>query len=607
MCGIIGYIGEKRALPFLVKGLKDLEYRGYDSCGIALVEDGKLKVIKVKGEVANLVTETKGNKSTATIGIGHTRWATHGKPSVKNAHPHLDCEQKIAVVHNGIIENHVELKKELEEKGHVFRSETDTEILPHLIEEELKQKINLMTAVTNTLKRVVGAYGIVVLSSDFPDQIIVARSSSPLIVGEGKDENYLASDQPALVGYTNKLGSLKEGQIAKITKDKIVIKNLAGQSDRYQKIFIEDSYEAVSKGEYPHFMLKEIFEQPKVLADGLRGRFSSLAGVKLGGVEGFLPELLAASHLTAVACGGSFYTALVGKYYFQKIAEKPTLVENATDIVGSEYPWEKGAPVVFTSQSGETADLMTVLRKANKADVLSLGLTNIVGSSLARETVAGVYARAGFEVGVAATKTFSAQILVFLLMALMMEEKGENKKDKKLYKEISGLPELVEKTLKSNEEIQALAKTLKRDAKVFILGREFGYALALEAALKLKEIPYVPAEAIAAGELKHGPLALVDKKTRLLFLVPNDEHLSKNINSIEEAKARDGQITVITNTRPGLWKGLTDDVHFFPQCHSFLSPYPLLVWVQLLAYYLAVELGRSIDKPRNLAKSVTVE
>lgn len=610
MCGIIGYLGDKEVLPFLLSGLKNLEYRGYDSCGIALLENNRLRIAKTKGEVDTLIKKTRSLKSKATLGIGHTRWATHGKPSNINAHPHLDCTGRLAVVHNGIIENYEVLKEELIKKGHKFVSQTDTEVLPHLIEEKLKKKKDLYWAVGEALKEVVGAYGVAVISADFPEEIVVARVSSPLILGVGKKENFVASDQPALISWTKDLGTLQDGQIARIGRERVEIKTLDGQAAHYQPIDIEEEAREVTKAGYPHFMLKEIFEQKRVIEDGLRGRFDLKKGVKLGGIEPDLGKFTRTKLLPIVACGTSYHAALIAKYYFQHLADLPTVVEDATELVATDFPWEKGKPAIFVSQSGETADVLTALRKAKKKGATCFGLVNVAGSSVARETGAGVYIRAGYEVGVAATKTLMAQILAFLLWALQVAEgKGKTKVQKKrlLAKEISQLPELVNKVLQKSKEIRQAAAQLKNKEKIFVLGRGIGYAVSLEGALKIKEIAYLPSEGLPAGELKHGPLALVDKETILIFLVPDGEDFKKNLNSVHEAAARGPRVIVLTNKKDPVWKKLKAKVYYFPACHPLLSAFPMTVWLQLLAYYLAYYLGRPIDKPRHLAKSVTVE
>ncbi len=608
MCGIIGYTGSKKVLPYLLTGLKNLEYRGYDSCGIALMEENGIKIVKTKGEVDKLVQITSDLETKATLGIGHTRWATHGKPSKKNAHPHTDCTGKLALVHNGIIENFKELKKKLIKKGHKLKSETDTEVLVHLIEEKLKKEKDILLATRKALSEIIGAYGIVLISSDFPDQIIVARNSSPLLLGFGEKGNFVASDQPALVSWTQDMATLKNEQVARITKNKVEIQSLDGQSERYQKIFVEDKFEQVSKKGYKHFMYKEIQEQPEVIKDALSGRFDKNKGVKLGGIEDYLEVLCKKDFITLVGCGTSKYACMTAKYFFQDIAEIPVVVEDATDLVGSNYPWEKGQPVVFVSQSGETADILSVLRKAKEKDILPFGLVNVIGSSIARETEAGIYTRSGFEIGVASTKNFTNQILAFLLWAILLGVKKGNlkgKRKKELFAKIDKIPEYVQKVLDKEKTIKKLAKKLKKRNKIYILGRKKGYALCLEAALKIKEISYLPAEGIGAGFLKHGPLALVEKDTVLLFLLPDDPQFEKNLNSIHEAAARGGDIYILTNKDKEFEKEF--NVYNFPKCNQHLNIFPMTAWVQMLAYWTARELDRPIDKPRNLAKSVTVE
>lgn len=610
MCGIIGYIGNKPALPFLLSGLKNLEYRGYDSCGVALLEKNKIKIVKTKGEVDLLIRETRGLSSKSTLGIGHTRWATHGKPSKINAHPHLDCTGKLAVVHNGIVENYEILKRKLEKLGHKFSSQTDTEVLAHLIEEELKKVKDLHQATTSALKQVVGAYGLAVISADFPEEIIIARLSSPLILGLGKGENLIASDQPALISWTKNLATLQDGQIARLTRNGVEIKTINGQPGAYQRIILEEGSRQVNKDGFAHFMLKEIFEQPAAIADGLRGRFDKNKGVKLGGIEDRLSDFAKASFLPIFACGSSLHAAMIAKIFFGKLADLPVIMEDATEFVAQNYPYDKKNPAVFVSQSGETADVLAVLRRASAKNVNCFGLVNIAGSSVARETGTGVYTRAGFEIGVAASKTFIAQLVSFLLWAIMIgveKDYIDLTKKKKLLQGISELPSLVKQVISKHRTIKKLSLKLAKCEKLYILGRGLGYVVSLEAALKFKEVAYMPAEGIAIGELKHGPLALVDSKTILIFLVPDDKNFSKNINAINEASARGAKIIILTNKKGAFWKKIEADVYYFPSCHALLSVFPMVVWLQLLSYYLADHLGRPIDKPRNLAKSVTVE
>lgn len=606
MCGIVGCVGHKKAKSFLLEGLKTLEYRGYDSCGIALQTEGGLRLARVKGEVDGLAAKTKDWAEEGETGIGHTRWATHGRPLVKNAHPHRDCLGKVMVAHNGIVENYQVLKKELSARGHRFFSETDTEVIAHLIEESLREKKDLFWATREALKKVIGAYGVVVIGEEFPGELVAARMSSPLILGFGKGENFVASDQLALLPRTKELGVLKDGQVAHLTAEKVRVMTLDGQAGLYQRLLVENQEEVVSRGKYPHFMLKEIFEQPKVVEDGLRGRFFLGEGVALGGIKDWLVRMAREKSLTLVACGTSRHAAMIAKEYWQRLAGIPVQVENATELVGSGFPWRKGQPVVFVSQSGETAEVLAVCREAKKKGVIALGVTNVAGSSLARETKAGVYTRAGFEIGVAATKTFTAQVLVFLLWGMALAQKRERRMEMGLRRQLAGLPGRIKAVLKKEKEIEAVAQELAKKEKIYLLGRGMGFALASEGALKIKEIAYLPAEAIGLGELKHGPLALVDRRTRLIFLLPDDRQYAKNLNSINEALARGGKAVVITNREDFQGRaGVT--VCRLPKGNEFLAVFEMAVWLQLLAYKLAIKLKWPIDKPRNLAKSVTVE
>jgi len=609
MCGIVGYAGQKKALPFLLSGLKNLEYRGYDSCGVALLENKRIRTYKAKGEVDRLVKKLDQVKAEATLGIGHTRWATHGQPSVGNAHPHFDCTKKIAVAHNGIIENFEELKNKLVRDGHLFRSQTDTEVLAHLIEEGLKKGLGFHQAVVACLKQVVGAYGIAVVNSDVPNQIIAARLSSPLIIGLGRGENFLASDQPALINWTKNLIILENNQIATITRQKVDIRNINGQKVRGQRLIIDRETKTAQKDKYPHFTLKEIHEQPEIIKRGLAGRFNGKTKtIKLGGVENQLAKINQSPFLTIVASGTSYYAGLLGKIFFQTIAQKPVNVENAAEVNSEAFPWDKNQPVIFISQSGETADVLGVLKQAKTKNILPFGLVNAVGSSVARETAQGVYLRAGFEIGVASTKAFVAQTLALLLWSISLARQKGIKIDKKLTDQIRQIPGLIKKTLAKEKEIKKLAFKLFSQPRLFLIGRGIGFPLALEGALKVKELAYIHAEGIQAGEFKHGPLALIGTKTVLIALVPDDEVFEKNLNNIHEISARGGQIIVATNKKTKRFDKMKNvKVFSLPSCHPLLSPFPFAVWLQLLAYWLARHQNHPIDKPRHLAKSVTVE
>lgn len=603
MCGIVGYVGNNKALPYLTSGLKNLEYRGYDSCGVAIVEKNRIKVYKTKGEVDKLIKKLATTDSQATFGIGHTRWATHGKPNTVNAHPHLDCTNKVAVVHNGIIENFESLKVELSKKGHKFKSQTDTEILPHLIEEELKNTGSLLNAVSNALKKIRGAYGIVVISSKHPNTLIAARLSSPLLIGFSNKQTFIASDQPALISWTNKLAKLKDNQIAKITSEGVEIRNINGNKENAQEVDVTSKIRDVNKSGFTHFMLKEIKEQPYSLEQALKGRFSVEAGVKLGGLAGKLAVFQKSPYISLFGCGSSYHAALIGKQYFQKIAGKPTMVENSTDLIGTNYVWQKDYPYIFISQSGETADVLNVIRQGKKHNIVPFGLVNVAGSSLASETAAGVYMRAGYEVGVAATKTFTAQIIALLLWAMQIS----SNKDPALSSSIEKIPQLAKEVVEQGDQIAQLAKNLIKFKKIFFLGRGAEYALSLEAALKIKEIAYLPAEGLQTGELKHGTLALVDKNTALIFLMPANDQFEKNVNALCETAARGGTIIAVCNKKSAKLSQTGALICTLPYCHPHVAPIPQAIWIQLLAFYIAKELGRPIDKPRHLAKSVTVE
>jgi len=612
MCGIIGYVGFRRALSVLLAGLEKLEYRGYDSCGVGLLEKGKLVVWKTKGTVERLKLKTKSFLSEATIGIGHTRWATHGLPSKINAHPHLDCTGKIAVVHNGIVENYQYLKEKLLDRGHKFVSQTDTEVICHLLEEGIKFKKDFLAALKWAVLQIVGSYGIAAVCSDFPQEIVVARQSSPLLLGLGKGENFLASDQLAILPYTRKIIVLGEGQLARLSVGDYQIKDLNGGAAIYQKLIIEEEVENVKKGGFSHFTLKEIWEQPEILAQGLAGRFNPKTyQVKLGGIEDWLGEILSFPYLTIIANGTSYHAGLLGKIYFQEIAKIPVLVENASEVVLQNFPLKKNQPLIFISQSGETADVLSALRKAKKAETLNFGLVNVVGSSVARETGKGVYCRAGYEVGVAATKSFTSQVLVLLLWALVLAQANNLKISQKLLSQISKIPWVVSQTLKKEKDIKRLARQISSFSKIFILGRGITYPLALEAALKIKELAYLPVEALPAGEFKHGPLALVDKNSLFVFLIVNDEYLEKNLNSISEITSRGGKVIVVSPNLQDKFSKVKNLFSIFTlpssRFHSFINVFSFAVFLQFLAFYLALISNRPIDKPRNLAKSVTVE
>jgi len=609
MCGIVGYLGQKKALPFLLNSLKSLEYRGYDSCGLVLIEKrGRLQLVRVKGEVDRLIQKSRDLKTQATIGLGHTRWATHGRPSIKNAHPHLDCQRKIALVHNGIIENFKELKEDLLNRGHLFRSETDTEVLVHLIEEELETTDDLKKAVAKALRRVRGAYGVAVVSSYFPEQIVAARLSSPLIIGLGKGENFLASDQPALIGWTKNFIILDDFQIAVIKKDGVAVSSLTGGKVAKKVVKADNLQPPKLKKNLPHYTLKEIYEQPETISRGLAGRFLvQQKKVKLGGIEADLKTMADYPFLTIVANGSSFHAGLLGQCFFESLARKTTLVRNAAQLNSLDFRWQEKQPVIFVSQSGETADVLKALQKAKREQALVYGLVNTVASSVARQTRAGIYARAGYEIGVASTKAFTSQVLAFLLWALSLAEIQGLKPARGLLAEIKDLPAKITATVKLEPEIKKIAQRLKSQPYLYLVGRGLLYPLALEGALKIKELSYLPSEGLPTGEFKHGPLALIDKKTLVIALVAAGSNWNKDLNNLHEIASRGSQIVILTNKQqpkvdlPGL------SLLELPPSASLLSVFPFSVCLQLLAYWLARYLKRPIDKPRNLAKSVTVE
>jgi glucosamine--fructose-6-phosphate aminotransferase (isomerizing) len=597
MCGIIGYSGQRNALPILLDGLKRLEYRGYDSAGVAIVGSG-LQIFKDKGFIANLEGQLPALKG--TTGLAHTRWATHGAPSKVNAHPHTDCTGKIALAHNGIIENYASLREKLESEGHVFKTETDTESLAHLIESFYHG--DLEDAVRKALHEIRGSYAIAVIHADEPEKVIGARNESPLVVGMGPDENFLASDVTALLKYTDKVVYVMDKEIVILTPERAVVKDLEGNTVRREPERITWTLEDAEKGGFEHFMIKEIHETPKAIHETLLGRLANLE------VNGFLAEDFTSVKL--VACGTSYNAALVGKYIFEEIAHVPASAELA-----SEYRYTQGAAerplVILISQSGETADTLGATREAKRRGCKTLGICNVIGSSLSRETDKTIYTRAGIEIGVAATKTFVAQLIVLYLLALRMGldrgtlgyEEADRLKD-----ELRSLPRAVLAVLNKETEIEGLAAAYGTDARdAYYLGRHVNYPVAMEGALKLKEISYIHAEAYAAGELKHGPLALITKDTPVIAIAVDDPTYDKMRSNIGEVNARGARILGIGTDGDRELPKFVDDVITVPRMSWIFSPVPVSVALMLFAYHVARQRGCSIDKPRNLAKSVTVE
>jgi glucosamine--fructose-6-phosphate aminotransferase (isomerizing) len=610
MCGIVGYIGAQEALPILISGLKRLEYRGYDSAGVAVISQNKLSLWKKVGKVSELEDDLLQRGGNGTIGIGHTRWATHGEPSDLNAHPHTDCTGDLALIHNGIIENHHALRAKLQATGHSFRTQTDTEVLAHLIEEILKVTGDLSSAVRIALHEVDGTYGIAVLSRKEPDKILVARKGSPLVIGVGDGENFIGSDPAAMVDHTRHVVYLKDGEIATVTKEDFSIKTIDDVEIDKQIEEITFDIAQIERGGYPHFMLKEIHEQPDTIRDSMRGRLILSEGMaKLGGLESVQDKLRNARRFILAACGTSWHAGLVGEYLMEQLARIPTEVEYASEFRSRNPVLYPDDVVFFISQSGETADTLAALREAKAKGAMALGIVNVVGSTIARESEAGVYVHAGPEIGVASTKAFTSQLTVLALISLMMaRSRGMSKEDGQVIaKEIASLPEKVQHILKHTEDIKALAHELKGSQNFLYLGRGANFPTALEGALKLKEISYIHAEGYPAAEMKHGPIALIDKEMPVVFVVPKDALYEKVLSNIQEVRARKGRIIAIANEDDEQIADLAEFVIRVPRTYGFLGPILNVIPLQLLAYYIAVERGCNVDQPRNLAKSVTVE
>jgi glucosamine--fructose-6-phosphate aminotransferase (isomerizing) len=610
MCGIVGYVGKRNALQVILSGLKRLEYRGYDSAGVALLEGGRIDVTKTVGKVSQLEQTLALKSSAASIGMGHTRWATHGEPSVLNAHPHTDCEGKIAVVHNGVIENYAVLKKKLVQSGHHFRSATDTEVIAHLIEEFKRWDNDLETAVREALLQVQGTYGLAVLSEGEPDRLIVARHGSPLVIGLGGEEHIVASDPSALIEHTRKVVYLQDGEVAAVTRDSVRTKTLG---DVETKKFVEEltfDLAQIERGGHEHFMLKEIYEQPETIRNAMRGRLRVEEGeVKLGGLEPVSKQLLNARRIILIGCGTSWHAALVGEYMLEQIAKVPVEVEYASEF-RYRNPLVSSEDVVFViSQSGETADTIAALREAKAKGATVLGIVNVVGSSIARETVGGVYVHAGPEIGVASTKAFTSQLTVLALISVMLARaRGMSASDARvLTRELDGLPAKADYVLKTAGRVKGIAEEFKDARNALYLGRGANFPVALEGALKLKEISYIHAEGYPAAEMKHGPIALIDEKMPVLFIAPKDAIYDKVLSNMEEVRARRGKIIAVANEDDKEIDRLAEFILRVPRTYGFFGPIINVIPLQLLAYSIAVARGMNVDQPRNLAKSVTVE
>jgi glucosamine--fructose-6-phosphate aminotransferase (isomerizing) len=609
MCGIVGYVGKREALPILMAGLRSLEYRGYDSAGLAFHEGCALKVVRAAGRIDRLAESLDERRwSGVNAGIAHTRWATHGQPSEANAHPHVDCTGEIAVVHNGIIENYSELKRWLENSGHQFKSETDTEVLAHLVEEYYEG--DALSAVRSALTHLRGTYGLAVMTAGAPNEIIVARLGSPLVIGIGDGETLIASDPSALVASTRNVIYLDDGEIARIKGTEVSVQTLASVPVAKKTEVVPWSVADVQKGGFPHFMLKEIFEQPETVRAALRGRLTPEGGVNLGvfhEAHGTFKEM---RKIQIVGCGSAYYAGLVGAQYIERLAKIPAAVDLASEFRYRDPVMNTRGAVLAVSQSGETADTLAALRMAKAAGIRTLGIVNAVGSSIAREVDAGIHNHAGPEIGVASTKAFVSQLTVFLLFALALgQERGlEPEKVKEIVADLERLPGLIEEVLKLRPLIGEIAETLKDARDVIYLGRTLNYPIALEAALKLKEVTYIHAEGFAAGELKHGPIALLDKGFPVVALAPVDGLFEKMKSNLEEVRARGARAIVFTTKGGAAELGHAADVIVeIPAVHPLVQPILSVIPMQILAYETAVRKGLDVDKPRNLAKSVTVE
>ena len=611
MCGIIGYIGARSAQDVVVKGLKRLEYRGYDSAGIAVIDDS-LKVTKCKGKVAKLEAMLS-RINEADIGIGHTRWATHGEPNDVNSHPHTSTNGKIAVVHNGIIENYTALKVQLQSQGHVFYSDTDTEIIAKLIEQFYKnpEVLSLEKAVQLATQQVNGTYGLAVLHEDFPDLMVVARRGSPLLLGVGNDEMMVASDASAVAEYTDKVVYLDDNETAVVRRNSYEVQDTSYVLMDKKVHELQLSLEEIEKGGYPFFMLKEIFEQPKTVGDSLRGRIQPEEGkIVLGGLTEVMDKLHGARRIIIAACGTSWHSGLVAEYLFEELAQIPVEVEYASEFRYKNPLIYSDDIVIVISQSGETADTLAALREAKSNGATVLGVVNVVGSTIARETDAGVYLHTGPEIGVASTKAFTGQVTVLTMMAIQLAQYRETitaKKADELIKALSQIPVKIQEILDQHEEIERISQLFTYAPNFLYLGRSYSFPVALEGALKLKEISYIHAEGYPAAEMKHGPIALIDEMMPVLVISATNHTNDKMVSNIEEVKARKGRIIAVVNPLHDEVKNLAEFVIEIPATLDELSPLLSVIPLQLLSYYIAVNRGCDVDQPRNLAKSVTVE
>ncbi len=612
MCGIVAYIGPREAYPVLIKGLHRLEYRGYDSAGVALLNK-KLSVFKTKGKVSELEKFVADADISGNVGIAHTRWATHGEPNSTNAHPHLSQDNKLGIIHNGIIENYSSLKEALTERGYRFRSDTDTEVLANLIEDIRKnENVALDEAVRIALNQVTGAYAIAILSEENPDMLIVARKGSPMVVGVGEDEFFVASDATPLVEYTKKVVYLEDEHVAVLRRNnKMELTTIKNQKKTPYIEALEMDLSQLEKEGYDHFMLKEIFEQPRSIRDSMRGRLHPGKGlVSLGGIVDYEQKIVNARRILMIACGTSWHAALVGEYLIEDLARIPVEVEYASEFRYRNPIIDENDVVIAISQSGETADTLAAIQLAKEKGATILGVCNVVGSSIARETDAGSYTHAGPEIGVASTKAFTAQVTVLSLLALRLAQlKGTlpNSRWMELVHELDLIPDKVEETLKDDGVIKLISQEFKDATNFLYLGRGYNFPVALEGALKLKEISYIHAEGYPAAEMKHGPIALIDKNMPVVFIAPSNGIYDKVVSNIQEVKARNGQVIAIVSKGDEVIKNMVDYAIEIPNTEEIFTPLLASIPLQKLAYHIAVLRGCNVDQPRNLAKSVTVE
>ena len=611
MCGIVGYIGDKNSVPILIKGLQRLEYRGYDSAGVAVLNDGILEVHKQKGKVAELNKIVKEKNIVGNIGIAHTRWATHGIPNKINAHPHTDVTGKFTLVHNGIIENYGTLRQILQEDGVEFSTDTDTESLVQLISKLYhNENYSFEEAVRVALRKVIGAYGIVVLCKDEPDKIIAARLGSPLVLGIGDGEYFIGSDASPIIEYTKQVVYLDEGDVAIIKKDGYTIKKVEGNNlVRRGVTTLDMTVDQIEKGNFPHFMLKEIFEQERTITDTMRGRLNLESGkAHLGGISDHLDEIKNASRIYITACGTSWHAGLIGKFLIEKYARIPVHVEYASEFRYRDAIIDDKTVIIAISQSGETADTLAAIRKGKEYNALTVGICNVVGSSISRETDCGVYTHAGPEIGVASTKAFTAQVTVLIMIAMSLaDEKLSAKNSKSIAMALSRVSDQVKTILSNDAQITKVAEDTQNVNHYLYLGRGLNFPVALEGALKLKEISYIHAEGYPAAEMKHGPIALIDEMMPVVVIAPYDHTYEKVLSNIQEVKARKGKVIIVTDHVNDELEKLADYLIAVPKTHNDVFPLLASIPLQLLAYHIAVLRGCNVDQPRNLAKSVTVE